>query len=196
MSAGNDATRKEYSLDKGDPLYDHLVIYAVGLIALVSLHHEPIRKQISALPEILMDGTVEKNVHVPLEPFRAWIENLDKAANQEYLVRLTVWIAEKVLAASYEEVIKSKKDNSDIIEFYRHIRNGVSHGNKFDIEISKKVQKKKGITDRTVLATWRGKNITLSLNGSAVMPTFLTPGDVFLLMFDTNSHLKSGASKV
>ena len=63
MNGGNDATRKEYSLDKGDPLYDHLATYAVGLIALVSLHHEPIRKQISALPEILIDGTVENRPH-------------------------------------------------------------------------------------------------------------------------------------
>lgn len=190
MNIENNTTREEHSLDKGDPLYDHLVTYAVGLISLVSLHHEPIRKQISDLPVVELDGTVRSKVIVPLEPFRPWLENLHTAANQEYLIRLTVWIAEKVLGASYEDVIKARSDGSDIVNFYRHIRNGVSHGNMFNIDIPAKTRAKRGISNSTVLATWRGKNITLTLNGTPVVPTYLTPGDVFLLMSDLNTHLK------
>src|SRR5437870_3092981 len=118
---------EDFSLDKGDPLYDHIATYLVGLISISAIHVKDIRDKILALPQIQMDATIRENVFIPLEPLRPWLENLHKAANQQYLVRYTIWMAEKLLSTSYEEVIKAHDDQSQIMHFFRHVRNGVSH---------------------------------------------------------------------
>lgn len=59
-----------FSLESGDQLYEPVVTYCAGLIALSSLHHEPIRKKITNLPEIVLDGSVIKKISLPMKIFR------------------------------------------------------------------------------------------------------------------------------
>ena len=177
----------QYEMNKGDPLYDHLATYCIGLISLVSLHKKEIRDQIVALPEVQLDATVEKMVRFSLQPFRPVLENLHKASNQKYVVRYTIWLVEKALSSAYEDVIKPQKDNSDIMQFFRHVRNGVSHGNRFPIRTKETDPSKP-------LATWRSKVVTLALRGTTVIPDFITLGDLFFLILDMNDYLKKTCS--
>jgi hypothetical protein len=72
-----------------------------------------------------------------------------------------------------------------VIQFLRHIRNGCFHGNRFNIEDPAKKGKK------WREAKWRGKEITLALNGKRVFRAsfeeaelFLNWGDAILLLSD------------
>lgn len=72
-----------------------------------------------------------------------------------------------------------------VIQFLRHIRNGCFHGNRFNIEDPAKKGKK------WKESKWRGKEITLSLNGKRVFREsfeekefFLNWGDPILLLSD------------
>lgn len=184
---------EEYYLDKGDPLYEPLITYCAGSLALISLHDSKIRAEISALPIIRFDSHVKGCVVLPMELFRPWLKNLHKASNQLYLVTYTTWLAEKVLAVS-NQLLKDQRliDKSPLLEFMRHIRNGVSHGNRFNF---KSWVDKEGILHQepTLPAVWRGLEITKSLEDKKsmrVVPDFLNIGDVFLLLHDVNHYVK------
>lgn len=83
------------------------------------------------------------------------------------------------------DIIQSCKYNKhinkkEIIKFLKHIRNGASHNNVFNI--TPKIKKP---------ITWRKKTITNSLhNQSTVFPTFITTADLIILLSDISEIIK------
>jgi len=79
---------------------------------------------------------------------------------------LSVWDMLK----NMEEYPRLERD--EIVQFTRHIRNGVAHNNKFDI-------------NSTVI----DKVIEARLDNSVVIPDFLKDGDVYYLIHDLEEHI-------
>lgn len=108
------------------------------------------------------------------------------------MTRYTIWLAQKALAESYQLVLDQKmSDGSEIVQFLRHIRHGVSHGNKFHFK-SRKDNKGIRHEEPTRTAKWRGKEIVRSLQDNKILrvvPDFLTIGDALILLYDVNVYL-------
>ena len=93
---------------------------------------------------------------------------------------LSVWDMLK----NMEEYPRLERD--EIVQFTRHIRNGVAHNNKFDIN-STVIDKSTGFLK--LLARWRDKVIEARLDNSVVIPDFLKDGDVYYLIHDLEEHI-------
>lgn len=82
-----------------------------------------------------------------------------------------------------------KIEGEPVIQFFRHIRNGCSHGNKFFFKtyIDKKTGKK--TQEPTKLAQFRGLIIDRKLMGKRVFFNFLSAGDIPYLIEDISKEL-------
>lgn len=72
-------------------------------------------------------------------------------------------------------------DKTPELEFFRHLRNGISHGNTFNL--------KHGEPRRP--AHFKGFTITNALQGKPVLFDFICTGDLFDLLDHTKNHLRS-----
>ncbi len=80
-----------------------------------------------------------------------------------------------------EQSLLGKFWKEPIIQFFRHIRNGCAHNNKFKIDNQNELLK--------LPAEWRGKKIEISLNDSNnnVVNNFFKEGDLILLLEDISN---------
>lgn len=72
-------------------------------------------------------------------------------------------------------------DKSPELELFRHLRNGISHGNTFNLL--------NGEPRRP--ATFKGFEITSALHGQGVLFGFMSTGDLFDLFDHVKAHLRS-----
>jgi hypothetical protein len=82
-------------------------------------------------------------------------------------------------------------DRAPELELLRHLRNGVAHGNAFDIRNPKVLA---NFPAHNKLAWVRGENktefeITAGLNGQPVLFDFMAPGDILDLLFSVEVYL-------
>lgn len=71
-------------------------------------------------------------------------------------------------------------DKTPELEFFRHIRNALGHGNKFNLRGKEPIRP----------ASFRGRTITRDLNGQPVFFKFMCPGDAFDLIDHLENHLR------
>lgn len=91
--------------------------------------------------------------------------------------------AQILLNDCYEIAIKKAKNpNSELMEFFRHIRNACAHNGHFFI--TKNVSR---------MAKWRDKEIAKELNGLPLF-NFIAIGDCLLFLRDVEVHLLADAS--
>lgn len=86
----------------------------------------------------------------------------------------------KVLLISTWQILKDTKTYHNIstkpdIQFFKHIRNGCAHDNKFNFDGLKHP------------AYWRDKKITIALKDATVVPDFIKDGDPLLMLLDINN---------
>jgi len=90
----------------------------------------------------------------------------------------------RLTAISLFDVLDSSSYNNDVnrsilYQFSKHIRNGAAHNNRFNIS-----------PPLTHTVTWRDKEINNSSNGKEVFLSFLSAGDLMLLINDISLELK------
>jgi hypothetical protein len=98
--------------------------------------------------------------------------NLDFLGSQ--LMVILSWIGDKLSENGYF-------DKSPELEFVRHVRNGIAHGNRFNFL--------HGEPRRP--ARFRDSEITPALEGTPVLFEFLSTGDVFDLLDYIKEHLRA-----
>lgn len=72
-------------------------------------------------------------------------------------------------------------DKTPELEFFRHLRNGISHGNKFSFKND----------EPTRLAKFKGFEITKVIQGKTVLFEFISTGDLFDLFDHIKTHLRA-----
>jgi hypothetical protein len=72
-------------------------------------------------------------------------------------------------------------DKTPELEFFRHVRNAVGHGNKFSFSRSEPIRP----------AAFRGRSISRTLHGQPVFFEFLGPGDALDLLDHIETHLRT-----
>ncbi|UPA22898.1 hypothetical protein K8942_01640 [Candidatus Peribacteria bacterium] len=91
--------------------------------------------------------------------------------------------AQILLGDCYEIALSRAKDsNSEIMDFFRHIRNACAHNGRF--LITKNINR---------LAKWRDKEIDKKLDGTPLFD-FFAVGDALLFLRDVEQHLLSDES--
>lgn len=75
-------------------------------------------------------------------------------------------------------------DQTPELEFLRHLRNGIAHGNRFDLRSPEPRRP----------ARFKEFEITRALNGQAVLFEFISTGDIFDLLDNLESHLRERVS--
>lgn len=84
-----------------------------------------------------------------------------------------------------------KIENQPVIQFFRHIRHGCAHGNKFFFKTYTNKKTGKKTQEPTKLAQFRGLTINRKLMGKRIFFDFLSAGDVPYLIEDVSRELKN-----
>lgn len=105
-------------------------------------------------------------------------EELDRA----WLVNALVMLGDRLAGESYF-------DRAPILEMVRHLRNGVGHGNRFEIRKSSDLGKYPAHTRDAAHRGEQAFEITPDLNGSRVLFDYMGPGDVVDVLISVGTHL-------
>ncbi|NLT54581.1 MAG: hypothetical protein GXX79_08435 [Actinomycetales bacterium] len=105
---------------------------------------------------------------------------LDRA----WLVSALVLLADNLAAENYF-------DRAPILEMVRHLRNGVSHGNRFEIRTPDALLEHPAHTRGAACISPTGATfeITPELHGGPVLFDFMGPGDVLDVLISVGTHL-------
>ena len=98
--------------------------------------------------------------------------NLDFLRSQ--LMIIMSWVGHELSSNKY--ICKTPE-----LEFFRHLRNGISHGNTFKLLNGEPHQP----------ATFKAFEVTSALNGKQVLFEFMSPGDLFDLFDHVKGHLRT-----
>ena len=85
------------------------------------------------------------------------------------------WVGDELTAKGYF-------DKTPELEFFRHLRNGISHGNRFNlIRFNEPIR----------LARFKGFEVTAALDGQPVLFEFISTGDLFDMFDHVKAHLRA-----
>jgi len=163
---------------------EHFDTYIELVFSIMCVRHPKLHKSIlDIVPGVtvsssyIIDGD-KQNLCIPadgiINGFREEgltdVESLKRGflhVNSMFLV--SMW-ANLTSTECYEYICKEQD-----VQFFRHIRNGCSHGNRLNFN------------NLNHSAKWRDKTISESDTGKAVFPDVLKEGDPFLLLLDINN---------
>lgn len=164
-----------------DSLKDQYVAQSIGLIAVNQRgYHDLLRASGYDFGTTLPQGRRDNTMYRSLPPF--W-DAIDRCANNpefnlNYLGGLltvhTSWVGDRLGQHKYF-------DKAPTLEFFRHLRNALSHGNRWHFTNNEPRRP----------ATSREFELDASLHGQTVLFEYMLPGDVFDLFDDTAAHLRS-----
>ena len=95
------------------------------------------------------------------------------------LGQVTDNLSHMLLNIAYESVKHLLDKNNPVHEFFKHIRNGASHGGRWHF-LGKEPFR---------LAEWRGRKITKSMEGNRILDSNIAPGDLVILLWDIEQTL-------
>lgn len=118
---------------------------------------------------------------------------LIKQMNVEFSnITNAVMILIQQLVVSCYASVENQNDKSPEFEFFRHIRNGCAHDNKFNFRKHKNKRTNKVIYDEpSRSAKWNGLEITQTLENSKVIFNFIAGGDVLQLLNDISAKIEN-----
>jgi hypothetical protein len=103
-----------------------------------------------------------------------------------------VWPTGALLALGDALAAEKYFDHAPVLEMVYHLRNGVAHGNRFDIRDLKRLKRFPATTRDADIKSDAGTvfEITPGLNGKEVLFTFMEPGDVQDLLMSVGMYLR------
>lgn len=122
--------------------------------------------------------------------FRHFLERAraDQQTSEEFQ---KVWLIGSLLTLGDELTAEGYFDRAPILEFVRHLRNGVAHGNRFDIRNPYQLTRYPAHTRDAITRGDSGQTfeITPALNGRPVLFDFAGPADVLDVFLSVGDHL-------
>jgi hypothetical protein len=165
--------------------------YAVSNLGLLAVQH-PRREEIitdilgfdrgSTLRLGMRDDPAKPGQPVYYEGLDVW-ESIDSVvASADFnLYFLSVWFMVVLSAVGQIASDNGYWDCTPELELLRHLRNGVSHGNRFNLH--------QGQPSRP--AHFGSHQLTQQNNGDTVLFEFMSPGDLFSFLDHIEAHLRS-----
>jgi len=111
-------------------------------------------------------------------------------ANQEIAAELPrVWLTGSLLTVGDALKDNGYFDRAPELELVRHLRNGIAHGNRFDIRYPDELTKYPAHNRDTAFRTTTVFEVTPALDGQPVLFDFMEAGDVLDLLCSAALHL-------
>jgi len=163
---------------------EHLDTYLELIFSMMCVRHPNLHEPIlRAVPGVTVASSFvinghKQNLNIPtkgmIDSFKkAGLTNVKSLAQGFYHVNsmflISMW-AILVETQNYSNISREPE-----VQFFRHVRNGCAHGNRFNFN------------QLAQSAQWRDKEITISNNGNPVFPNVLKDGDPILLLVDINN---------
>lgn len=152
--------------------------YLETILALMALRTPAVREAIQAsLPSefVVASSYQRESLIISVSGMLASVEaeGMDDVQGLQRSVRQANW----TLLSAMWEILKQHRrfreiEMEPVIEFFRHVRNGSSHGGRLNFKTVR------------APARWRDKEITKSMKGIRVFPDLLRDGDPLLLVQD------------
>jgi hypothetical protein len=174
---------------KINKIYDDILdVYRICHLGIGALHINNIQQHFLSLPP---DSTMALTSSFPGEDANFTIIDViqqiqsDQKKSPQTLTRNAFITLTRVFVIYSFDVFKEsglydKYKTEPMVQFFRHIRNGCAHNNKFYFQ---------GKTQLEFPAEWRGKKVDILLEGSDVIESFFKEGD-FIILLDDLSLLK------
>ena len=101
------------------------------------------------------------------------------------------WLASALIVLGDRLAIEGYFDRAPILEMVRHLRNGVGHGNRFEIRDPQQLARWPAHTRHAAIVSTAGTTfeITPDLHGTPVLFHFMGPGDVIDVLIGVGTHL-------
>ena len=122
------------------------------------------RKQDLCIPTLPMIAAYRKEGLVDVRSLRECFTHV----NSIFLVSMWAMLVE---TDKYGQIA-----TEEVVQFFRHVRNGCSHGNEFNF---------KSLPHRP---RWRDKELRMEHSGTRIFPDFLCDADPLLLVVDINNR--------
>lgn len=163
---------------------EHFDIYIELIFAMMCLRHPglhaPILKNVPGVQvasSYVVNGK-KQDLCIPTDAIIAGFQK-EGLSNVQSLMKAFYHVNSMFLVSMWailtETFILEKISKEPEIQFYRHVRNGCAHGNKFNFG------------QLSYPAQWRDKTITEENNNKPVFPDVLRDGDPMLLLVDINN---------
>lgn len=120
-----------------------------------------------------------------------WLHHLNVAQNDPLMaVELNrAWLVSALIELGDRLAAEDYFDRVPLLEMVRHLRNGVSHGNRFEIRDPKVLLERPAHTRDAACRGQTTFEITPDLNGTPVLFDFMGPGDVLDVLISVGTHL-------
>ncbi|MBL7068808.1 MAG: hypothetical protein ISS34_03015 [Candidatus Omnitrophica bacterium] len=161
--------------------------YAEIITSTMYIRLPEIRKLVPKYPTIGIKSSYSNLKKDTIINIKAVIESIANEGNKssQNLRNIMTQIARIFIIATWDIIVNLKtypnlKDKK-LIQFTRHIRNGVAHDNKFKFD-SRVLNK--ACNTLKLPAKWKDKKIELKHENTIVVPDFIKDGDVYSLICD------------
>lgn len=164
-----------------DEILPFVDAFAVTIIGVYAATRPAFHQEMEPYSEVPFDRSHGEPATMNLKFYLRKIAQENLASGQSPLSAEIVRSAAQMLAiATYDTLINlpdfKKKSKNPVMQFFRHVRNGSAHGNKFHFEND----------EPRSSAQWDLKNITKQMHGNQVFFGLLSAGDLFYLINDVN----------
>lgn len=169
-----------------DRLKGNYALSAIGLALTVNENAEELMRQAGVSVEDAIRVSRSKghgDYQLPIAPY---VKGAETAHDQQKAM-VQSWLELSVLHVGHQMAVNSYFDKAPVLQFFRHIRNGVAHGNRMNV---RPVKNKRGKEQKWTDVTWRTFVIRLYMDAAAIGGV-LRGGDALMLLDDVADHLRS-----
>lgn len=168
-----------------DRLKGNYALSAIGLALTVNENAEDLMCQAGVSVKDSIRVSRSKGYDKYELPIAPYVQGPETAhAQQKAMVQS--WLELSILHVGHQLAANSYFDRAPVLKFFRHIRNGVAHGNRMNVLPVKKKGKEQKWTD----VVWRTFVIKLYMDAAAIGGV-LRGGDALMLLDDVADHLRS-----
>jgi len=146
-------------------------------------NHKGKMSEITTSVKLQGRGSLKFEVGYVLNRFNEFVQLKEENGGVECSIDKLLIQQGRLISIALFNIIENSKYNCKInknrlFHFAKHLRNGASHGNKFNFE--KPIKQ---------VVRWRGKEIKQKLQGKQVFGEFIHVSDLYILMFDISKEL-------
>lgn len=170
----------ELAFDETGPFYPMMTAFIVAISGLPSIFEPSNPMGFTSDQAVFVEGKVHKELN-----YRLLSVHQMATGGKFSSIGITTSLTQMLVNTAYESV-KGQNDNSLEFEFFRHIRNACSHGNRFNFFAHQPGRP----------AAWRTKTINHTLkgmhnplHGAACWGNYLASADAILLLWDIEQKL-------
>ena len=164
----------KWQLSDKSIFYNNILVFLTALNAIPALFDDNYTASIGSDKSINLEGKITSQNH-----FKRLGLIKQMKAKFNTITDVTKILGQQLVISCYE-VVKDQNDKSQEFEFFRHLRNGCAHENKFNFSIK----------EPSKPAKWQSLEITRNLQSQEVIFGFIGLGDIITFIQEIDKKVK------